>query len=696
MNPQFVSSPDGRFARLRPRGKVAGWLSLAACLALLATSIVLGTGAAGAKVTLADLGNWLPSSRANTIVHVNGTTGQVDGRVELAGEGQGPIQVGTDGNAVLVLDQGTGTVSRIDPAQLAVPQTRDYGANGMSLAVGGGQAWLVDHPGGTVQPIDPMSLVPVGGAIDLRSRPLGPSGTDASGRLWVTLPATGQIVAIRGAVPAAPVQVAEPGHVLQLTIADGKPVVTDTTAGVVKVIGPDGPVRTINLPEAVAKAKADAVRVPERSEGPLLPVLASDSGQLVLLDVNDGAVQAAPMATGGDDYGPPEVLGNRVYVPDRSNGTLVVYDTAAAAFAPSVRVTGSAGPLDLDVRDGLLWANDQTQAVAVVIDAKGDVHPVDKYKPGAPSDGDKSPRPTSTPTATPTRTPSGPGTSAPTNSTSAPASSAPPASTGPPQRTEPPGRTEPPNGGLPTVPQVPPVVVTITQHVTVAPSPNPPATTVPEPPRVPPQEPPTTKAPAPPAPTSRPPAATTKPAPAPPPTGKPATSKPATSNPAPPPPTTPAPQPQPPGTPKAESGPGRITLVFAASPGARPDRYSVNNLPAGAKATPATVAPGGPFQFVVTGLSCANEYSFTVAAEFGQTKLASAPSTAVRPCVLVSAPTALSTEVPRNGHGFTASWKAPANAGGSTVSYKVAWSGGGTNGSTTTTGTSATASGLAN
>ncbi|HSA50273.1 MAG TPA: fibronectin type III domain-containing protein [Yinghuangia sp.] len=718
---------------------MAGWVSLAVCVALLATAVVLGTGAAGAKVSLADLGNWLPSSRANTVVHVNGTTGQVDGRVELAGETNGPLEVGTDGSTVLVLDQETGTVSRIDPAQLTVPQMRSYGADGLTLAVGAGKAWLVDALAGTVQPIDPVSLAPVSAPIDLGSKPLGPAGADNSGNLWVTLPATGQVVAVRGAVPSAPIPVADPGHVLLLTIADGRPVVTDTTAGVVKVIGEEGPVRSINLPEAVAGAKPEAVRIPERGEGPLVPILAADSGQLVLLNIDDGAVQAAPVATPGNDFGPPEVLGNRVYVPDRTTGTLLVYDTAAAAFAPSVRVTGTAGPLELDVRDGLLWANDQTQATAVVVDAQGRAHPVDKYKPDVPSEADKSPSPTTTRTTRPTQpsqsaapsdsatasTGTPPGGPRPDATTAEPTTRPPtePVRDDPPGRDETTGSTSPPDRSTPppaTTP-APTVVVTVTERVPVVPPPSRPPTEPPTPrpsvPNGPPAPVPTTALPVPttaqpvpttalPAPTTalpvptttQPVPTTTKPVPT---TTKPAPNPTTSSAPppsSPPPSTPPAPTPKPPGTPKAESGPGRITLVFAASPGARPDRYSLADLPEGAKATPATVAPGGPFQFVVTGLSCADEYSFKVVAEFGSTKLTSGASTAVRPCVLVSAPTSLKTQVPRNGKSFTATWKAPANAGGSKVTYTVSWSGSGqaSKGSTTTTETTAAPKGLTN
>lgn len=198
--------------RMPWRTRAVGWVSVVACAALLAGFVVLGGGAAGARVSISDLGAWLSSSKAHSVVHVNGSTGQVDGRVDIPGDGEGLLQVGVDGETVLVLDEQTGVVSRIDTAQLTVPQSRAYASKGMSLEVGAGRAWLVDPAGGTVQPIDPASLAPLSPPIDLGSHPLGPSGVDASGTLWVALPALGQVIAVKDNVPAAPVKVAEPGH----------------------------------------------------------------------------------------------------------------------------------------------------------------------------------------------------------------------------------------------------------------------------------------------------------------------------------------------------------------------------------------------------------------------------------------------------------------------------------------------------
>ena len=91
------------------------------------------------------------------------------------------------------------------------------------------------------------------------------------------------------------------------------------------------------------------------------------------------------MGSSNDEYGTPQVLGSKVYVPDESNGTLKVYDTEEAAITKPVKVTGKPGELSLFVRDGLLWVNDADNATAVVINSSGHVNRVHKYDTEVPS-----------------------------------------------------------------------------------------------------------------------------------------------------------------------------------------------------------------------------------------------------------------------------------------------------------------------
>jgi hypothetical protein len=75
------------------------------------------------------------------VSHANGLSGQVDGRVGLPEMAGHKFQVSQDGKTVLVFDERTRRLVRIDPSQLTVAAAKDYhkeqrGA-GLSMAAGG-------------------------------------------------------------------------------------------------------------------------------------------------------------------------------------------------------------------------------------------------------------------------------------------------------------------------------------------------------------------------------------------------------------------------------------------------------------------------------------------------------------------------------------------------------------------------------
>lgn len=120
-----------------------------------------------------------------------------------------------------------------------------------------------------------------------------------------------------------------------------------------------------------------------------------------------------------------------------------------------------------------------------------------------------------------------------------------------------------------------------------------------------------------------------------------------------------------------QNGDGNIVVDFA--PGSAGGKASDFVLLDGSGAAlagtvaPATIPAAGPgYQFQVTGLSCAQEYTFTVAVRYtddhgkAQQKL-SAPSAKARPCVPPATPT-LSAGNIRN-HGLTLTWSATTPSG---------------------------------
>lgn len=666
--------------RVRRRAdRTTGTIALLVVGGLIAGSVAVGIGAADALPKLGDLGAWLPNSGNGSASHVNGPAGRTDGRVALPGSAGNPMQVVEDGGTVLVVDEQTGVVSRIDPAHLTVPYRYDYGAPGLRLVAAGGASWLVDEGQGTVRPINPVDLTPLAPAVDLGDRPLGRAQADSRGTLWVPLPGKGQVVPVRGAIPGAPVRVAEPGSPLRLTMAGDRPVVTDGKAGTVTVVAAGGPTLTVRLPGDLGRADPGRMLAPETTPGSLVPVLAGDTGVLVLVDLDKGAVTAVPLGIGAaaGSYAPPQVLGTRVYTPDRAHGNLLVYDTAKAQFDPQIKVTGQAAPLESFVRDGMLWVNDRDSSAAAVVDASGKAHPVGKYAQDAPQ-GDGSEPPPQVPGDPPPAGGGGKGGDddkgnsgagagprgdpepdrGRTESPNKPLRPEPPVTVGPPASGPEEKPPVTPGPGLPTAPTGPavPTVVPTSAVPTEAPSSSRPATSAPATSAVPSSAAPTSAAPS-----SAPPTTSAPPT----------SSRPPSTPPSSPPPTPPAPV-TPPGQPEATSGPGRIVVTFAPSAGAKPSNYTISGLASGQTATPAGVDADGPFQFTVNGGSCDKEYGFKVVAHYADGRTATSPaSTPVRPCVVPGSVGKPKATPATGGHGGTVGWTAaPANGGGE-VTYTV-------------------------
>ncbi|MGW6906034.1 YncE family protein [Streptomyces sp. NPDC054940] len=382
------------WARLRPTGnRVTGYIAVGAVGALIGTSLAVGAGASGSRPRLGDIGAWLASSEKGEVAHVHGLTGAVDGKVVLpAGMAGHRVSVARDGGSTLVLDEQTGRVVRIDASQLTAEQSADYGAAGLQLVSGGTYAYVVDPARGTVRRIDPALTTAAAPAVELGGKP-GAAVVDQEGTLWVPLAERGTVVPFVKGRKSTAVKVAEPGHDLVLTLADGRPVVTDRTAAVLKALTATGVRGTFELggantganTEANTGADASDTLVPTSTDGSVVPVLVGRSGDLVLLDVRSRHTMRARVPVQGQRLGAPQLLGKRVYIPDESTGRLLVYDTSLAAPAEPVRITESAGELELLVRDGLLWVNDPDSAHAAVIDADGEVRRIGKYGTEVPS-----------------------------------------------------------------------------------------------------------------------------------------------------------------------------------------------------------------------------------------------------------------------------------------------------------------------
>lgn len=622
------------------RDRLTGQIAIGVAGVLCVASVVFGVGMASAKNHLSNVGAWLMSNNG-TSVHVNGLSGKVDGKTDIGGAAGHNMRVVQDGGTVLIVDQTTGVVSRVDPTQLDVAQNRKLGNPGLQLVAGSGDAYVVDARKGTVQRIDPVALTPQGSPIKLTA-PLGQSGMSGNGSLWVPAPATGQAVPVTQGAKKTPVPVGDTGDRLTLTVAGGVPVITNSTAATSTILGSDDRRLEVKLPSSVSHAGRGGVRAPATTDGQLVPLLAEQSGSLVLVDTGTGGLSATSVKLPKHRYGAPQILGQKVYVPDESTGRLIVYNTATHHFDASITVTGHRGTLEAFGKDGLLWVNDPDSSAALVIDNHGKMHRIHKYTKKVPGGRHQTRKATapSTPNAAQTGGQQGRHGAKPTGHQGRPN----PGNSGNGHQ----GRqgTGSQGGGHDGQQGRQP------DGQGDSPAPEPSHNDEPTPTRSPTLTP--TRG------------GDTK---------------------------TPTPTPTKDTTPTAPSNvtvqpqSGKILVSFSPSSKGTPDRY-VLKAPAGFPQNE-KVAADGPYSFTVSGGSCSKEYSFKVAAVYDGKEIVSAASPSVRPCSTPAAPqnfTATAVD-----HGANLAWSAPTNAGSAT-SYEVT-----ANGSTSTVnGTSHKVTGLTN
>ena len=365
------------------RDRLTGHIAIGAVGVLCAAAVVFGVGIASAKYHLSDVGGWLTSTQKGELVHVNGLSGKVDGKVTMSGSTGHPMKVVQQGGVVLIVDEVTGVVSRVDPAHLNVVQGASFrGAAGMQVASGSGAAYALDQKKGSVQRLDPMSLATLGSPVGLHG-PLGAGAIDAKATLWVPVPADGQAASVLSGRPGQPVGIGKAGDDLALTIAAGSAVVTDFTSAESVILGRDGTQMKVKLPSTVSQGGRGTALAPGSTEGQLVPLLAG--GSLIVINTGNGSLSSVSLQLPRRHrMAAPQALGQKVYIPDQSAGSLLVYDAATNRMERQVPVTGQPGQLDAFVKDGLLWVNGPGSSRAVVVDGAGGHRPIQKYSPDVP------------------------------------------------------------------------------------------------------------------------------------------------------------------------------------------------------------------------------------------------------------------------------------------------------------------------
>ncbi|MFC4144739.1 fibronectin type III domain-containing protein [Micromonospora mangrovi] len=396
--------------RSRMRGGMVTVGTVAALLAAMGLT-VLGLGAADNAVANYDAASWLWSTGRSELARVNGVTARVDTRVEVPGARRHPMQVTQTDRLLILRDLHTGRVSALDLATLQITATTPTTPGlGVNVVLHEETAFVVDAVQGIVRQLDPRSLTPVGEPVRY---PPGITGGafDGAGRLWIAVPSEGTVSAITAAaLPArttgtapspgaglSPKQVetydvAEPAHELVLsTMDDGVAVLDRTSASLVTVRA--GQTRRAKL------TMSGPGTLPARTSGPRVPVTVPGERRVHVV-AEDGQVRQFTVPGSGTALSPAVAWAGRFYCGDETTGTVYSFD-ADGKLVDTVPGTGSAGPLELEVRENHLFINAPNAATARVVDDHNQVREVNKYAndvlggdppPVAPSPPPKKPR----------------------------------------------------------------------------------------------------------------------------------------------------------------------------------------------------------------------------------------------------------------------------------------------------------------
>ncbi|MFY1699668.1 fibronectin type III domain-containing protein [Solwaraspora sp. WMMA2101] len=390
---------------LRGRGALVTIGTVTALVAGMGLT-VLGLGAADHAVAGYDASSWLWSSARSELARVNGLTGRVDTRVEVADSRSHQMQIVQTDQFLVLRDLATGQISSLNLATLQISATtRSTTGLGVSVALHDDAAFIVDAVQGVVRQIDPRSLQPVGEPVRY---PPGITGGyfDGAGRLWIGVPSEGTVSAITAApLPEAPAQGA-PDTVFDSSLPVATPTTPDATAGLpgptlvrtVAVAPPRNELALSALDDGVAVLnrtagtvtvlRGDTTReirldlrgpgiMPTRSTGDQLVVTVPERRRVLMIDPA-GAVSELTVPGEGTALRAAVAWAGRIYCADERAREVYAFDASGAA-PTTIGIPEASGPLELEVRENHLFINAPDAATARVVTDQHEVHEVDKY-----------------------------------------------------------------------------------------------------------------------------------------------------------------------------------------------------------------------------------------------------------------------------------------------------------------------------
>ncbi|MFS8103409.1 hypothetical protein LFM09_40410 [Lentzea alba] len=357
---------------------------------LVLAGAALGQGISRTSVAVSDGLTWLGDDQRGEVVQVNPVSGKPQTRLQVSGP-DSQLEIAQEDGRLIILNRRTGEITVIDLATLLASGRRQAPPGASSkVLVANGMVFVVDRASGKVHTADPLTLADVGQPWEA-GQPLADAVVDERGVLWVV----DHGGTLRSLDWSEDEERFDERSNRQISGAGPRTVLVPHDQGVT-LIGLDGGVVVRDgTGEDVSRSteRTDAEVVAAlTSPADLVPASVSDSSVVVL--VVDGQVLRVDVgAMGCPKPGRPAVFRDKVYVPCKGSGKVIILDRSGNRGGDDVRTSGGADP-ELVFDDGRLFVNVPGSSTGVLVDSDGDTRSLTIRSPELPvKDPDRSPPP---------------------------------------------------------------------------------------------------------------------------------------------------------------------------------------------------------------------------------------------------------------------------------------------------------------
>jgi hypothetical protein len=364
--------------RKRRRVRNSASFGAASLGVLLLVGAALGTGVARTAVDVSDGLTWLPDNPRGEVVQVNPASGRPEVRLQVSG-GDALLDITQKDGLLVILDRRSGQITSLDLATLLASGRRQASAGpATKVIVSEGRIYVIDRVAGSIVNADPVTLADIGKAWRA-GKSLADVVADEAGLVWA-VDYDGRLHTlewasnkfreknteqIRGAGPAT---VLVP-HAKGVTLfgLDG---------GVVRQVGTGQDVNgsTPRLPGEVLAAQS--------SPAGLVPAAVPGQGIVVIVS-GDRVVRVDTAALGCAEPARPVVFRDKVYVPCRGAGKVIVLDKSGKRGGGDVSTPGSGDP-EIVLDDGRLFISAPGAERGVIVDSDGSTKSVTIRSPSLP------------------------------------------------------------------------------------------------------------------------------------------------------------------------------------------------------------------------------------------------------------------------------------------------------------------------